>query len=119
MAPLITQAQNGHAFTMRVGERLTLQLSENPSTGYTWAFASLDETRLEIESSSFSSDSAAVGSGGSETWILRARAPGHTRVELKLLRPWEGETSVIERFAVALGIEARHESVSSAGKRMG
>jgi inhibitor of cysteine peptidase len=40
-----------------------------------------------------------------KTWTLRARAPGRTRVGLKRWRHWEGDKSVVERFAVTLDIK--------------
>ena len=42
----------------------------------------------------------AVGSGGEAYWHLRARAAGKSRIELVNRREWEGDRSIIDRFAI-------------------
>ncbi len=103
----VTQAQDGRVLAVRVGDAISVQLPENPSTGYSWAFATVDDALLEVGSPTYRGESASVGSGGVKTWTLKARAPGKTRVELKRWRPWEGDRSVVERFAVTLDIKPR------------
>jgi predicted secreted protein len=41
-----------------------------------------------------------VGSGGEAYWHVRARAPGKSRIELVNRREWEGDRSIIDRFAI-------------------
>jgi inhibitor of cysteine peptidase len=104
---LVTKAQDGQVIRASVGDRVALELPENPTTGYKWAFAFLDEARLIVESSDYLAMSPAVGSGGVERWTFRARAPGAARIELKHLRPWQGDGSIIERFGLTLDIKAQ------------
>jgi inhibitor of cysteine peptidase len=95
----VSASQNGARVTIRVGDRIALRLPENATTGYRWAIASLDKARFDIEDSGFRPQGDAVGSGGEAFWNLGARSAGKSRVELVLWRQWEGEKSIIERFA--------------------
>lgn len=98
----LTEADTGGRFTVRVGDTITILLSENSAAGYRWTISSLDETRVAVTSQSYQAASAAVGSAGTTVWKLTAKRPGTTRVELKKSRPWE--TAASERFAVDLEI---------------
>jgi inhibitor of cysteine peptidase len=103
----VTTAQDGRVLPVRVGDSISVQLPENPTTGYSWAFATVDDMLLEVGSPTYRGESPGVGGGGVKTWTLKARAPGKTRVELKRWRPWEGDQSVVERFTVTLDIKPR------------
>ena len=98
----LTEAVDGARFTVRVGDVINICLPENSAAGYRWTVASLDETRLAVESHGYQSTSDAVGSAGTANWRLSARLAGRTRVELKKSRPWEAAAG--ERFAVDLDI---------------
>jgi inhibitor of cysteine peptidase len=100
----VTKAQDGQTVEVRGGDAISLELPENPSTGYTWAFTAIDETALEVGRQSY--QGTGVGSGGMKTWRLTARAPARTRVELKRWRHWEGDRSIVERFAVTFDIKS-------------
>lgn len=99
-----SKAQDGQTIAARVGDLIALELPSNPTTGYKWVFAYIDERLIVVESADFRAANAAVGSGGVEIWMLRARLPGTTRIELKRLRPWEGDRSIVERFNVTLSV---------------
>lgn len=100
----MTPRQNGRVIVARVGDSIVLQLPENPTTGYAWALDSIDSTLLEAGAPAYHGAGAGLGTGGEKTWTLTARAPGRTRVALKRWRHWEGDTSIVERFAVTLDI---------------
>lgn len=102
----LTEADHGRTVGVRVGERVALRLHENASTGYRWAFDDFDTNVVGVSEDKHVPHTAAVGSGGDVQWILEPRAPGTTQVRLKLLRPWEGDSSIKKRFAVTLVIQA-------------
>ena len=104
MASVLTSADNGRTIDLRVGAEAALSLPENPSTGYRWAVDAADENIAEIREEPFNPASKAVGGGGEARWLIRAKAPGATTVKLKRWRQWEGESSIVERFEVALRI---------------
>jgi inhibitor of cysteine peptidase len=101
---VVSNVQDGHVLTARVGDSISLELPGNPTTGYTWALTSVDETRLEVQDSGYVSAGLGVGGGGLETWNLKAREPGMAHIELTRRRPWEGEKSIVSRFSVTLNI---------------
>ena len=100
----ISKVQDGQTIAAHVDDLIALELPSNPTTGYKWAFASIDESLIVVESADYHAANTAIGSGGAERWMLRARFPGTTRIELKRLRPWEGDRSIVERFNVTLRI---------------
>ena len=100
----LTEADDGKSVGVHVGETVALRLHENASTGYRWAFDNLDTNVVGVSEGKYVPRTAAVGSGGDMQWILEPRAPGTTQVKLKLLRPWEGDSSIQKRFAVTLVI---------------
>ena len=101
----VTHEQKGRVILVKVGDSIVLQLPENPTTGYSWAIDAIDSKLLEAGAPAYHGEGASLGSGGAKTWTLKARAPGRTRVELKRWRHWEGDKSVVERFAVTLDIK--------------
>jgi inhibitor of cysteine peptidase len=100
----VSAEQNGRVIGVKVGDSIVLQLPENPTTGYAWALDSIDASLLEAGAPAYLGAGAGLGMGGTKTWTLGARAAGRTRVELKRWRHWEGDTSIVERFALTLDI---------------
>ena len=99
----LTQADNGKSVTVRQGDVVSIQLEENPTTGFQWAVDHLDAETLELTSSDYTRPSSAVmGSGGERTFSLTAKKPGTAPVALKLWREWQGESSVTDRFNVTV-----------------
>jgi inhibitor of cysteine peptidase len=86
-----------------VGDTVELRLPENPSTGYRWAIDALDETHVAIGETGFHGRTD-VGGGGEAYWRLRAVGAGQTAITLKRWRPFEGDRSIVERFAITLRI---------------
>ena len=101
----VTREDNGRVVAVKTGDWILVQLPENPTTGYSWAIDSIDAKLLEADAPTYHGGGAGLGTGGARAWRLKARAPGRTRVELKRWRHWEGDASVVERFAVTLDIK--------------
>jgi inhibitor of cysteine peptidase len=104
MASILTSADNGRTVDLRVGEKVTLRLPENPSTGYRWAVDAAEMSLVEIEEGEHVATSKMIGGGGDAQWLIKAKAPGAAQMKLKRWRPWEGERSVVERYEVTLQI---------------
>ena len=101
---VLTSANNGGSVDLHVGDRVTIRLRENPSTGYRWAVESVDASLVEITEGEFIPATQMMGAGGEAQWLLKAEAPGATTVKLKRWRSWEGERSIAERYQVTLRI---------------
>ena len=100
----ITTSDAGRTIEVRAGQRVVLRLPDNPTTGFRWELDSHDGAMVEVGEGTFTRAGDGVGSGGVSEWTLLPKAPGTTSVSLKRWRPWEGERSVKERFAVTLAI---------------
>ncbi len=103
----LTQADKGKSITVHVGDEVIINLTENPTTGYRWAIDKTDDTILTSQSSTFSpTPSGAIGSGGTRTFTFTAKHPGTAHLQLKLLRPWLGDSSIIDRYDVSIHIQS-------------
>ena len=69
----ITQADDGKAFELRLGDTLVLRLAENHTAGYQWAVQQEGEGILVLEGDNYSAPGGAVvGGGGERTLTFRA-----------------------------------------------
>ena len=100
----LTETQNGESFALRVGDPIVITLPENPSTGYRWSTASLDDSVLSQEGHDFRPGGPGVGSGGTVVWRFRATHEGRTRLELKKVRSWETGQAPAAEFVVSLEV---------------
>jgi inhibitor of cysteine peptidase len=100
---LMNEGDSGRTLDLTVGQALSLELSDPGPTGYRWKVESLDESVLSPEGTR-TQPSAAVGGTGKATLTFQAKAPGTTRLRLKLWREWLGDASVIRRFDALLHI---------------
>jgi inhibitor of cysteine peptidase len=99
----ISSSHNGQTVSLKVGDTVDLRLPENPSTGYRWTIDTLDPAHVKISETGFRGTDS-VGGGGDAYWRLRGAAAGETALTLKRWRSFEGDRSVVERFAVTLQI---------------
>ena len=100
----LTEQDDGATIDVRVGQAVIVNLPENATTGYRWAIEHVDPRRVEVREAEPQYPASAVGSGGRAQWLFLSRASGMTRITMKQWRPWEGDTSIVERFHVQLRI---------------
>jgi inhibitor of cysteine peptidase len=100
----IDASHNGNAFTVGVGDRILLNLPENPSTGYRWILCSEVKPVLELEKDAFSPSGAAPGASGSRTLQFGTTQAGHAELKLECRRSWE--KSAVETFSVSIHAKA-------------
>jgi len=99
---VVTEADNGRSVVVKAGDSLTISLSENATTGYTWAVEPLDGNVVELVDTPTYLASPQIGSGGRREFTFVARRNGQGTIRLQLWRHWEGDASIIDRFAVHL-----------------
>ncbi|NBD33988.1 MAG: hypothetical protein GVY17_13735 [Cyanobacteria bacterium] len=106
MSPLMmTEADQGKTFTVSSGNLIMIKLAENPTTGYRWAITPSDPDVVALQSSEFSlAKNAGIGSGGERRFVLQAKAPGRVTLQLKKLRSWAGEDSVMQALQLNLQV---------------
>jgi len=96
----ISAEDNGSQVTLAVGQTLVLSLESNPTTGYEWEMAEMDEAILKETLHEYKSYWVfLIGSGGKDIWRFRAEAEGKTTLTLNYRRSWE-EAEPIQTFSV-------------------
>ena len=81
---------SGHALTASPGDRLELQLDENPTTGFRW-YAEDDQSGvLVLEQDAFIRPRSGVsGAGGTREFTFRVAKPGQAMLRVYNRRSWE------------------------------
>lgn len=113
---ILTAQDNGSTVILRQGETLQVVLSGNAGTGYGWDLERHDPSRMEplgMESRQAPGPPLPDGrslplAGGPQQISFRFRMlrPGRSTLELRYWRPWEGASSIIERFRLQVMIVA-------------
>lgn len=81
----------GAAKTIRIGEVFTVELEENPSTGYSWA-VEYDQSKLElVRDQPLAPANPIPGASIKHTWEFKAIASGRTQIKFSYARPWESK----------------------------
>lgn len=102
----IVGADNGSQVALQVGKTLALSLESNPTTGYGWEIAELDQSILSETYHEYEADSPALpGSGGREIWRFKALRSGSMTLRLEYRRPWEEGVEPIEVFSVQVVVQ--------------
>lgn len=93
--------ENGSQVELNAGQTLIVSLEGNPTTGYTWEAAELDEQVLQqVGETEFKPDSDAIGAGGVQTLRFETMNSGQTTLKLVYHRPWEEDLEPAEIFSV-------------------
>ncbi len=96
---------NGRKIEVQQGQILAISLASNPTTGYSWQPADLDESILEpVGEAQFQAQSNLVGASGIETLRFKAGGAGTTALKLVYHRPWEKDVEPLERFEVEVTV---------------
>lgn len=101
----LSDSDNGKSITVHVGDELDIALSSNPTTGYDWAIDKGDNSLLTFMQMNYQSSSSAIGSGGTDTFKFVAKSAGTVNLSLKYWRSFEGDKSIIRRYAVTIQIQ--------------
>jgi len=88
----ITEDMNGQTVNLKVGETVTIKLSGNPTTGYSWQLGDVDVTMLkQAGDPGYRPDTLLTGSGGTYTYKFTALTAGTTTLNFDYLRTWENK----------------------------
>lgn len=98
----VSQADDGRSLAVRLGDLVCLSLAENPTTGYRW---DIEETSniLELQQDTYGSQvPAQLGRPSTRVFVFRVAGAGLVKLRLRRWRPWQGESSIEERFSMDL-----------------
>ena len=102
----LTEADAGKTVQAHTGDHILIQLSANPTTGYSWAIDKTDTTILALQSESYTpTPGGLIGSGGTTVFTFIAQHPGMVQLQLKYWRSWEGDSSILTRYDVTIQVQ--------------
>jgi inhibitor of cysteine peptidase len=107
----LTEADNGKAFTVKVGDTVTVEVIGNPTTGYQWSADLTAEDAALLKAAGepeYVADKVAegmVGSGGTYRFTFTAVAKGEAQISLIYWRSFEPDVEPIATFTAAVTIE--------------
>lgn len=104
--PPAAQAED-HSVRLALGQKTTVQLEENPTTGYRWQIDSTKSDNLaivRIDDLGFSAreGGARVGASGTHRWSIESVSAGKARIVFEYLRPWE--KVAVRRYEISVEV---------------
>jgi len=98
----LTAADAGRQLHLHPGQTFQVTLEGNPTTGFNWLVAQVDEAVLkQVGEADFKADSNLMGAGGKITLRFQAVAGGQTGLTLAYQRPWEKDVQPEKTFTVS------------------
>ena len=102
---VFSEKDNGASAQVQRGAKITIELKENPTTGYRWAISSIDQALLAAEGDEFlPPDQATPGAGGQHRFFFRAKGAGSTALILISKRAWQRDDQAIGTFKLRVRI---------------
>jgi inhibitor of cysteine peptidase len=96
---------NGALVQSPRGAKITIELEENPTTGFRWIISSIDEAFLVPEGDMFlTGDRITPGAGGLRRFFFRTKATGCTALSLINKRAWQRDDQAIGSFKLLIQI---------------
>ena len=99
------EKDNGAQVEVQRGAKITVELKENPTTGYRWTISSIDRVFLVPEGDEFlPPDQTTPGAGGLRRFFLRAKGAGSTALTLISKRAWQRDDQAVGAFNLIICI---------------
>ena len=96
---------NGALVQLPRDAKITIELEENPTTGYRWMISSIDEAFLVPEGDTFlTGDPMSPGAGGLRRFFFRAKSAGSTALTLINKRAWQRDDQAVGTFNLTIRI---------------
>lgn len=102
----LIDADKGKTIQLKAGQRLLVRLGANPTTGYEWSAAKLDEKVLapDGETEFDVPETELAGSPTIQTLFFKAKSAGKIKLELQYTRPWEKDKEPLSIYRVNIVI---------------
>jgi inhibitor of cysteine peptidase len=99
------EKDNGALVQVRRGAKITIELNENPTTGYRWMISSIDEAFLVPAGDDFvPPDQKSPGAGGLHRLFFCAKSAASTVLTLIKKRAWQRDNQAVGTFKLAIRI---------------
>ena len=93
-------------FQVEVGDKITVKLCSNPTTGFEWGYAITTENVVEEEDHDFEPPEGDVlGAAGIEVWTFEAVEKGTTKVQMEYSQPWEGGLKAEWTYTITVTVQ--------------
>ncbi|CCF17081.1 chagasin peptidase inhibitor I42 family protein [Brevibacillus laterosporus GI-9] len=100
---VLTEQDSGQIIDISVGKIITVQLKENPTTGYRWTVETA--SGLEKIGDSYKPGGAGIGAAGLRIFQFKTIQVGSYELHLRNWVEWEGDSSIVDRFNVRINVE--------------
>jgi inhibitor of cysteine peptidase len=99
------EKSNGTLVGVSRGSKITIELNENPTTGYKWILTRSDGVFLAPEGDVFLiGDQVGIGAGGVRQFFFRAKGAGPTVIRFVQKRLWESNEQGVGYFSLSFEI---------------
>jgi inhibitor of cysteine peptidase len=99
------EKDNSASVQVQRDAKITIELNENPTTGYRWMISRIDEAFLVREGDTFLPPvQRTPGAGGLHRFFFRAKREGSTALTLINKRAWQRDEQAVGTFNLALRI---------------
>jgi inhibitor of cysteine peptidase len=99
------EKDNAELAQVERGARITIELTENPTTGYRWMISRINEVLLVPEGDEFlPPDQKSPGAGGLRRFFFRTKSAGSTALTLINKRAWQRDDQAVGTFNLAIRI---------------
>ncbi|MEW6258525.1 MAG: protease inhibitor I42 family protein [Thermodesulfobacteriota bacterium] len=108
--PVVLKEEDGGKWVrVRLGAPLSIELASNPTTGFLWKIATIDNTMIRPDGEEIYIPDRVppgiVGSGGKTIFPLRLLRPGRTEIVFEYRRPFEKKPEPEKRTIFLLEID--------------
>jgi inhibitor of cysteine peptidase len=102
---VFSEKDNGRLVQVPRGSKVTVELEENPTTGFQWMVNGIDEIFLVPEGDAFLIGAQmGLGAGGVRRFFFRAKGTGCTSLSLINKRPWQSDHEAVATVKLAIQI---------------
>jgi predicted secreted protein len=100
----VTQADAGKSVSLSIGQRLSVHLSEQAGTGYSWITAFDSTPLLKFEGASTASGATMPGGTEIEVLVYSAATAGKGTLKIEYRRSWEKDQPPAKNFSIAVTV---------------
>lgn len=93
---------NGKTVTVNDGSMISINLSENPSTGYAWNVSST--SGLTVANDKYTQGASMPGASGTHEWTIKVTGKGEQQFTAIYKRPWESLTGNESTFTITINV---------------
>ena len=97
---------NFNDFEVEIGDKITVKLCSNASTGFQWEYVMTSDNVVKEEDHDFEEpEGDVVGAAGVEVWTFEAIGKGNTEIQMEYSQPWEGGIKKEWTYTISVIVE--------------